>query len=977
MLNSGDVFAGFTIERLLGQGGMGSVYLARHPRLDKQTALKLLNRDLFADASVRARFEREADLAAQLDHPSIVAVYDRGTEADQQWISMQYIDGADASSVTALTLPPERAVQIIEGVADALDYAHGIGVLHRDVKPANILLARSSAGHGERVFLTDFGLARLRAQTTQLTQQGMFTATLAFASPEQMTGSELDGRSDQYSLACTLYWLLTGMAPFDSPNPADIIHGNLQLSAPPLAVKRRGLPLSLDAVLAVAMAKHPTHRFGTCAEFAAAARHALSNPGYQPVPARSAPPAYVGPPPVAGYPPAPPMAGAPMQQYPPAVPPAPVVQPAYPAQQGMPEQAVPAGGSALPPVQPGGQPAYPGQHGVAGEQAAPGGSAGSSAQPGGQFAYSAQQVMSEQAAQAAGSAVPAAQPAYPGQQGVAGGQAASADGSAGRPAQPGVDSGYPGQQGVPGEQAAQGGPAGSLAQPGGQPAYPSVDGQGGAAAQPIGSPVQGMSEQPSGLASAAGQQGGMPFAATRVPGPQDGIGRIAESVGQQSGPPSGSGAPADFASPSGYVAQQAGADGARSADAPGAANGAGNSSDPGGAGADDAARGSEHYGEPARSDEPRLSGGPGLSGDSGRSGGSGLPGGPGHSGEPGGSGGPGHANGPGHPGESGHSGESGRSGEPGDAGDATDNGSEHPTTVTAYAGTQGGSSLLLKGEPAQPAPADSATGAPAMAAAHGGQQPQPHNGGPGFGAGAPPYGPNHDPGHRVPGKRGTSPVLIAVFTIVGLLVVLLVLAVVVIVVGGDDGEESGASKGPASTFTPAKDIVPQEDPAERSRRVFPSLLPQGTADSGAGYQGAECTVYEPDDPVRIEDPALASRPWEAVWECRRSVESDSHMSYTIVVYEDADDARAVLGELPPNSRSTGVKSGAPYTAYHWIEPVPPGPLTTTHLVVGFGGTDPIRSNALISVGYAGPIADEFGRLSSENAVLQWWADAPL
>ncbi|WP_342217075.1 serine/threonine-protein kinase [Nocardia cyriacigeorgica] len=300
MLNSGDVFAGFTIERLLGQGGMGSVYLARHPRLDKQTALKLLNRDLFADASVRARFEREADLAAQLDHPSIVAVYDRGTEADQQWISMQYVDGADASSVNALTLPPERAVQIIEGVADALDYAHGIGVLHRDVKPGNILLARSSAGHGERVFLTDFGLARLRAQTTQLTQHGMFTATLAFASPEQMTGSELDGRSDQYSLACTLYWLLTGMAPFDSPNPADIIHGNLQLAAPPLAVKRRGLPLSLDAVLGVAMAKHPSQRFGTCVEFAAAARHALSNPGYQPVPARSAPPARETTPPGAG-----------------------------------------------------------------------------------------------------------------------------------------------------------------------------------------------------------------------------------------------------------------------------------------------------------------------------------------------------------------------------------------------------------------------------------------------------------------------------------------------------------------------------------------------------------------------------------------------------------------------------------------------------------------------------------------------------
>ncbi|MGY5282537.1 serine/threonine-protein kinase, partial [Nocardia gipuzkoensis] len=219
MLDSGAVFAGFTIEKLLGQGGMGSVYLARHPRLPRQTALKLLNRELFTDVEVRARFEREADLAAQLDHPNIVAVYDRGTEDDQLWISMQYVDGVDAATVNPQSLPPERAVQIIEGVASALDYAHGMGVLHRDVKPANIMLARAVGGHGERVFLTDFGIARLREDSTHLTQTGMFTATLAYASPEQMTGAHLDHRSDQYSLACALYWLLTGVAPFDAPAP--------------------------------------------------------------------------------------------------------------------------------------------------------------------------------------------------------------------------------------------------------------------------------------------------------------------------------------------------------------------------------------------------------------------------------------------------------------------------------------------------------------------------------------------------------------------------------------------------------------------------------------------------------------------------------------------------------------------------------------------------------------------------------------
>src|SRR6266568_171802 len=137
MLRSGDVFAGFTIEHLLGQGGMGSVYLARHPRLQRQTALKLLNRELFADKEIRARFEREANLVAQLEHPNIVEIYDRGVEDEQLWISMQYVDGVDAAMVNPLTLPPERAVQVIEGVAAALDYAHSNGVLHRDVKPAN------------------------------------------------------------------------------------------------------------------------------------------------------------------------------------------------------------------------------------------------------------------------------------------------------------------------------------------------------------------------------------------------------------------------------------------------------------------------------------------------------------------------------------------------------------------------------------------------------------------------------------------------------------------------------------------------------------------------------------------------------------------------------------------------------------------------------------------------------------------------
>ncbi|MFC9440636.1 serine/threonine-protein kinase [Nocardia sp. NPDC057030] len=296
MLASGDVFAGYVIERQLGRGGMGSVYLAKHPRLPRMTALKLLNREMFFDKEVRARFEREADLVAQLDHPNIVTVYDRGLEDEQLWISMQFIDGIDAASVQPQALPPERAVQIIKETADALDYAHGIGVLHRDVKPANILLARSGSGRGERVYLTDFGIARFRDDTGHLTQTGTFTATLAYASPEQLTGSALDHRSDQYSLACSLFWLFTGTGPFSATNPAAVIQGHLQGAPPALSSHRPGLPYALDSVLAKAMAKRPDDRYPSCADFAAAAKHALTNPSVPSMPVVGGPRPFTAPP---------------------------------------------------------------------------------------------------------------------------------------------------------------------------------------------------------------------------------------------------------------------------------------------------------------------------------------------------------------------------------------------------------------------------------------------------------------------------------------------------------------------------------------------------------------------------------------------------------------------------------------------------------------------------------------------------------
>jgi serine/threonine-protein kinase len=275
VLGVGATFAGYRIEGVLGQGGMGTVYLARHPRLPRSVALKLLNREVSTDTELTRRFELEADVVARLEHPGIVGVFDRGTDDGHLWIAMQYIRGTDAAAWNARAHPPATAVRLLGETAAALDYAHSRGVLHRDVKPANILIADAESLRESHAVLTDFGIARLTDANTKLTATGAFTATLAYGSPEQLSGAMVDHRSDQYSLACTLFAVLAGRPPFAATNPGQVVMGHISQPPPRLTATRPDLPATLDPLVARAMAKQRADRFRDCGQFITAVREAL------------------------------------------------------------------------------------------------------------------------------------------------------------------------------------------------------------------------------------------------------------------------------------------------------------------------------------------------------------------------------------------------------------------------------------------------------------------------------------------------------------------------------------------------------------------------------------------------------------------------------------------------------------------------------------------------------------------------------
>jgi serine/threonine-protein kinase len=271
-LNSGATFAGYTIARLLGRGGMSEVYLAQHPRLPRRDALKILPEPATADSAFRTRFHREAELVATLWHPNIVQVHDRGEFDGQLWIAMDYVEGADAAQLLRdrypAGMPVGEACAIIAAVAGALDYAHQRGLLHRDVKPANILLTDSEDDR-RRILLADFGIARYHDDVSGLTDTNFTVGTVTYAAPEQLMGGDIDARADQYALAAAAFHLLTGAPPYQHSNPVAVISRHLTAPQPKLSDRRPELA-DLDEVLSRALAKDPKDRYAHCHEFATA-----------------------------------------------------------------------------------------------------------------------------------------------------------------------------------------------------------------------------------------------------------------------------------------------------------------------------------------------------------------------------------------------------------------------------------------------------------------------------------------------------------------------------------------------------------------------------------------------------------------------------------------------------------------------------------------------------------------------------------
>jgi YVTN family beta-propeller protein len=273
----GTTLAGYRIERLLGRGGMSVVYLAEDLRLGRRVALKLIAPDLAADERFRERFLRESRIAASLDHSNVIPIYEAGEADGLLYIAMRYVQGTELKSVLAAgRLSTARAVDLISQAASALDLAHARGLVHRDVKPANILLAdEDGRGRTMHVYLSDFGLTKQASSESGLTETGQFVGTAEYIAPEQIEHEDVGPRSDVYALTCVLYECLTGEPPFRRDSLMAVLWAHVHDPPPSASGQERALPREIDAVIARGMAKSPLDRYATCGELANAARGAL------------------------------------------------------------------------------------------------------------------------------------------------------------------------------------------------------------------------------------------------------------------------------------------------------------------------------------------------------------------------------------------------------------------------------------------------------------------------------------------------------------------------------------------------------------------------------------------------------------------------------------------------------------------------------------------------------------------------------
>ncbi|MER5767296.1 serine/threonine-protein kinase [Streptomyces sp. NPDC001985] len=275
----GGRIAGYLVEAEIGRGGMAVVYRARDLRLDRTVALKLLAPELARNDTFRKRFTHESRVAAAIDHPHIVPVFEAGETEGLLYIAMRYVAGQDLRALLNREgrLPVATAGRIAAQVASALDAAHSHHLVHRDVKPGNILVAEGTdSDHPEHVYLTDFGLTKKSLSLTGFTTVGQFVGTLDYVAPEQISGRPVDARCDVYGFACVVHETLAGSPPFEREDDMALLWAHQFDAPPPLTELRPDLPAAVDAVLAKALAKQPDDRYDSCGEFVTALRAATA-----------------------------------------------------------------------------------------------------------------------------------------------------------------------------------------------------------------------------------------------------------------------------------------------------------------------------------------------------------------------------------------------------------------------------------------------------------------------------------------------------------------------------------------------------------------------------------------------------------------------------------------------------------------------------------------------------------------------------